>query len=69
MRVRSLGWAPSITGDGALPGYTEAAKFFRMAAGTGHAEAMFKLGLMYAKGQGVPEDASEAAKLFRRYGS
>jgi len=32
----------------------------------GEAAAQFNLGLMYATGQGVPQDDAEAAKWFRR---
>ena len=34
----------------------EAVKWFRMAAEQGEASAQFKLGIMYAMGEGVPED-------------
>ena len=36
-----------------------------MAAEQGDADTQFNLGLMYTNGEGVPEDACEAAKWFR----
>ena len=36
--------------------YAEAAKWFRKAAEQGDAKAQYNLGIMYAKGQGVPQD-------------
>ena len=38
----------------------------RKAADQGKAEAQFYLGVMYAKGQGVPQDDAEAAKWYRK---
>lgn len=37
-----------------------AAKWYQRAAGQGHAKAPYRLGLMYAMGEGVPVDAAEA---------
>ncbi len=36
--------------------YTEAAKWYRLAAEQGNAEAQRSIGVMYAEGQGVPQD-------------
>jgi TPR repeat protein len=36
------------------------------AAEEGHAWAQYSLGVMYAKGDGVPEDDAEAAKWYRK---
>ena len=40
-------------------------KWFRLAALQGYAPAQYNLGLMYDKGQGVPQDYAEAVKWFR----
>lgn len=44
---------------------TEAAKWFRLAANQGHAEAQYNLGVMYKKGYGVPQNKTEALKWIR----
>jgi hypothetical protein len=36
-----------------------------LAADQGHAEAQYNLGVMYYKGQGVPQDYAEAVKWYR----
>jgi TPR repeat protein len=41
---------------------TEAAKWFRLAANQGHAEAQYNLGEMYLSGRGVPKSHTEALK-------
>ena len=41
-------------------------KWFRKAAEQHHEMAQFNLGLMYAYGEGVPQDFVEAVKWFRR---
>jgi len=43
----------------------EAAKWYRMAAEQGAADAQYNLGVMYDNGYGVPQDYAEAAKWFR----
>jgi hypothetical protein len=40
-------------------------KWFRLAAEQGDATAQDSLGVMYAKGHGVPQDDKTAAKWFR----
>ena len=45
--------------------YAKAVKMFRLAADQGNAAAQANLGVMYAKGQGVPQDYSEAVKWYR----
>jgi TPR repeat protein len=52
-------------GKGVPQDNKEAAKWYRLAAEQGHADAQYNLGLMYANGKGVPEDANEAVKWFR----
>jgi hypothetical protein len=42
--------------------YIEAAGWYRRAGEQGHATAQYMLGLMYDKGQGVPQDYVEAYK-------
>jgi TPR repeat protein len=42
--------------------YTEAAKWYRLAAEQGHTSAQGNLGFMYGKGVGVPQDYIEAYK-------
>lgn len=46
--------------------YTQAARLFRPLAEQGIAAAQFSLGMMYAKGQGVPQDYQAALKWHRR---
>ena len=43
----------------------EAVRWFRLAADQGDADAQSNLGLMYANGEGVLEDAPEAVKWLR----
>ena len=38
----------------------------RISAEQGDAEAQLRLGIMYSKGKGVPQDYKEAAKWFRK---
>ena len=44
----------------------EAAKWYRLAAGQGHAIAQNNLGSMYAYGRGVPQDDAEAVRWYRQ---
>ena len=44
----------------------EAVTWLRLAAEQGHAEAQFNLGLMYVRGEGVPQNFAEAVTWFRR---
>jgi hypothetical protein len=46
--------------------YTQAARLFRPLAEQGVASAQFSLGMMYAKGQGVPQDYQAALKWFQK---
>jgi len=41
-------------------------KWYRKAAEQGEAYAQLHLGLMYAKGEGIPEDDKEAVKWYRK---
>ena len=51
-------------GTGVARDYSEAVKWYRMAAEQGDANAQYSLGLMYAKGQGVGTDEAEADMWF-----
>ena len=43
----------------------EVARWFRLAAVQGHADAQFNLGHMFENGQGVTQDRAEAARWYR----
>lgn len=45
--------------------YAIALREWRPLAKQGHAEALYNLGVMYAMGQGVPEDAGKAGTWYR----
>lgn len=45
--------------------YAEAAKWYRLAADQGDAQAQYNLGVMYDLGQGVPQDDAKAVKWYR----
>ena len=45
--------------------YSTAVQFFRPLAEQGNAAAQYNLGLMYANGEGVPQNDAEAAKWYR----
>ena len=52
--------------NGALGNREEAINaLFRLAAEQGHASAQYNLGVMYATGEGVPEDDAEAVRWYR----
>jgi len=46
--------------------YATALRIFRQFADQGIAKAQYNLGVMYDKGQGVPQDYKEAVKLYRK---
>ena len=46
--------------------YGLAAECFRKAAEHGHAQAQFRIGQCYEKGEGVQQDYSKAAEWYRR---
>jgi TPR repeat protein len=48
------------TGD-----YSKSAKLFRLLAEQGNPDAQINLGMMYFRGQGVPQDYLEAVKWYR----
>ena len=46
-------------------GDTEAVRWYRLAADQGYDAAQFSLGVMYANGEGVPQDDAEAVRWYR----
>lgn len=52
-------------GEGTARDYSQALKWYRLAAMQGHPYARFNLGVMYATGQGVSQDYREAEKWVR----
>ena len=52
-------------GQGVPQDHKEAAKWFRLAAEQGEAQAQKNLGIMYDNGRGVPQDYKEAVKWYR----
>ncbi len=51
-------------GEGVPQDYTEAVKWYYLAAGQGDASAQLNLGYMYEKGLGVPKNYAEAHKWY-----
>ena len=54
------------TGNGVSQNYTEAFRWYRLAAEQGHVEAQLNVGLMYNEGQGVTQDPAAGAEWLRR---
>ena len=54
------------TGDGVEKDYSQALRWFRLAALQGHTKAQFNVGGMYYNGTGIAQDYGQAAKWFRR---
>ena len=52
-------------GEGVSQDYTEALKWFRMAADQRLADSQHMLGVMYDLGDGVPQDYAEATRWYR----
>ena len=52
-------------GQGVPQSYTDAIKWFRLAAEQGHVRAQHNLGVQYLSGQGVPQSDAEKVKWFR----
>jgi TPR repeat protein len=52
-------------GEGVPQDFTEAVKWWRLAADQGHAGAQCNLGVKYAQGTGVQQDFTKAARLFK----
>jgi len=52
-------------GEGVPKDYTEAVKWFRLAADQGDVDGQYNVGYAYANGYGVPKDEAEAVKWFR----
>jgi TPR repeat protein len=53
-------------GNGVSKDYTEAFKWFRLAAEQGNAHSQFRVGDMYVSGDGVAKNEVEAVKWFRK---
>ena len=51
-------------GDGVKQSYAEAARWFRLSAQKGNAQALYTLGHMYSRGNGVPQSMAQAFKHF-----
>ena len=51
-------------GQGVAQDFTQAARWYRLAAKQGHAAAQFNLGGLYYEGQGVPRDLVRASVWF-----
>ena len=45
--------------------YTEAARYFRLAADLSNPEAQYNLGVLYLNGEGVPRDPMKALKYLQ----
>ena len=63
-------WPPSRDGRGNMMTRmgcrdAEAVRWYQMAAERGHAKAQNNLGIMYAQGDGVPEDDAEAVRWYQ----
>ena len=56
-------------GDGVPEDYSEAVKWFRLAAERGHALAQYYFGICCHHARGVPEDYVEAIKWYRKAGT
>ena len=52
-------------GEGLKKDYTEAAKWYRLAANQGHVKAQFQLGMLYKKGLGIAQDYTEATRWLK----
>ncbi len=66
--LAALAWAGFAEGVAAYGrgDYATALREFRPFAEQGDANAQFNLGVMYDKGQGVPQDYAEAVKWYRK---
>lgn len=53
-------------GEGVSVNYEEAFRWYRMAAGEGHAESQYYVGTLYHNGQGVAKDIPKAVAWYRR---
>ncbi len=52
-------------GDGVPQDYSEALRWYRLAAAQGYTDGQWHVGLMYKDGTGVPRDCAEAVKWHR----
>jgi TPR repeat protein len=51
-----------VNGQGVSANLTESAKYFKLAADQGHAEAQFRSGFFLADGRGVSTDFTESTR-------
>jgi len=77
LETETLGWEPNAQARETMSSYQEgldayergdyetALKEWRPLAKQGDADAQYSLGVMYHKGQGVPQDYQEAVRWFR----
>ncbi len=71
LAASGVAWAQSFLGDsfrvgrGVTQNFTEAAKWYQLAAEQGHDNAQFNLGVLTHNGEGVLQDFAEAAKWYR----
>jgi len=61
-----IGYMYAFSKNGVSQDYTEAMKWYRMAAAQGSAKAQTNIGFMYENGHGVPQDYAEAMKWYRK---
>ena len=52
-------------GKGVTRNFTEAEKWYRLAAAQGNVKAQLSLGLIYEKGYGVAKNSAESIKWYR----
>lgn len=52
-------------GEGVPPDFTQAVRWYRLAAVQGDVSAQFSLALRYARGEGVAQDYTQAVKWYR----
>jgi len=59
----NLGWM-YYNGNGVIQDYTEAMKWYKLAAAQGDADAQYNLGVGYDNGEGVRQDKRQAKEWF-----
>ena len=53
-------------GEGVPQDYSEAAKWYKLAANQGHTKAQFQLGMLYKKGLGVAQNYVTATQWLKQ---
>ena len=64
--MEPMEWAKFVLRNRNEKGYSRAYNIFMTSARDGNAEAEYNLGLMYARGQGVPKDYKAALSWFQK---